>query len=151
MISPELLRRHSFFGFLNESELKVIAMISEEVTFKDGSEILTATQNADHLYFLMSGNGSNFFIVDEREGYKKLYAGEINPGELCGVSALVEPHIYTTSIYANGNVKAIKIDAKSLRAAFDLDTKLGFDFMSALAKALMLRLNDARAQISAAQ
>jgi hypothetical protein len=68
---------------------------------------------------------------------------------LHSVSVLIASHAYTTDIYANG--KAIKIDAKSLRAAFDLDTKLGFDFMSALAKALMLRLNDARAQITAAQ
>lgn len=148
MISPELLRRYPFFSFLNESERKAIAMISDEIEARDGDEILKAGQIADYLYFMTTGNGSNFFIVDEREGYKQLYAGEINPGELFGVSALLEPYTYTTSIHANGEVKAIRIDAKSLRAAFELDNKLGLNFMTALSQALMSRLNDARAQIS---
>lgn len=147
MISPELLRRYPFFGFLEENGLKAVAMISDEVSFKDGEEILAVRQKAEHLFFLMAGNGSNYFIVDEREGYKKLYAGEINPGEIFGISSLIQPYVYTTSVVANGEVKAFKMDAKALRAAFELDSKMGFDFMTAIAQALMTRLNNARAQI----
>jgi CRP-like cAMP-binding protein len=148
MISPEVLRRYPFFGFLDENGLKAVAMIADEVSFKDGEEILTVRQKAEFLYFMVSGNGSNYFIVDEREGYKKLYAGEINPGEIFGVSALIKPYIYTTSIFANGEVKALKINAKALRTAFEMDAKMGFEFMTAVAQALMTRLNDARAQIA---
>lgn len=147
MISPEVLRRYSFFGFLDDSGLKTVAMIANEVKFENGTEILTVKQKAEHLYFMMGGNASNYFIVDERDGYKKLYAGEVSPGEIFGISALIQPHIYTTSVVANGDVLAIKIDAKALRAAFELDAKMGFEFMTAVAQALMTRLNEARAQI----
>jgi CRP-like cAMP-binding protein len=148
MISPELLRRHPFFGFLNDSELKAIAMISEEVTYKDKTVITEPNQPADYLYFLMAGNGSNYFIVDQREGYKELYAGEVNPGEMFGISSLIEPYIHTLSVQANGEVKAIKINAKALREACQADTNLGFHFMKAIAGILMYRLSGAMAQIA---
>lgn len=148
MISPELLRRYSFFSFLNDSELKTIAMLSEEVEYKDGTQIIQSSQTADFLYFLMSGNGSNYFIVDERDGYKELFAGDISPGELFGISSLIEPYINETSVQANGNVKAIKMDGRALREACKKDTVLGFNLMQAIAKTLIGRLSGALAQIA---
>jgi hypothetical protein len=50
------------------------------------------------LYFLMAGNCSNYFIVDERDGFKELYAGDISPGELFGISAVIEPYISTMGV-----------------------------------------------------
>jgi len=149
MISPELLRRYPFFGFLNDSELKAVAMIADEVNYPDGAEVFQADSPAEWLYFLISGNGSNYFALKNPSApYKEVYAGEINPGELFGVSGLLPPHRYTTILRANGDVRAIRMDARALRASFELDSKLGFEFMKALSLTLMQRLQDARAQIA---
>ena len=149
MISPELLRRYPFFGFLTDAEQKALAMMSDEAGFADGEEIFKAGASADYLYFMLSGNASNYFALNNPSApYKEVYAGEINPGELFGVSGLLEPYRYSTILRANGAVKAIRIDARALRAAFELDNKLGFEFMKALSAALMQRLQEARAQIS---
>ena len=147
MISPELLRRYPFFGFLTDAEYKAIALVADEVEFADGAEVFKYRQKAEQIYFLISGYVSNYFIVDH-DGYKELYAGDVNPGELFGISALVEPYVYSTTLRANGDVKAIRIDAKALRASFEVDNRLGFEFMKALSGALMQRLQEARAQMA---
>ena len=40
MISPEILRRYPFFGFMTDAELKAVAMIAEEVSYKEGETLL---------------------------------------------------------------------------------------------------------------
>ncbi len=42
MISPELLRRYPFFGFLGDAQLKAIAMIAEESTYEKDQPIFEA-------------------------------------------------------------------------------------------------------------
>jgi CRP-like cAMP-binding protein len=148
MISPELLRRYPFFGFLSDGELKAIAMIAQEVEHEDGEQIIKPGQPADFLYFLMAGNCSNYFIVDERDGYKELYAGDISPGELFGISAVIEPYISDMGVQANGVVKAIKIDAKPMLTICEADPKLGYRLMRKINQVLMGQLSGAMAQLA---
>lgn len=100
MISPELLRRYPFFGFLNDSQLKSIAMIAEEETHPAGADIFCAGAPASTFYLLMRGSIDLYFDVQEefRPDKKKEYLmGEINPEEPFGISTLIEPYQYTAT------------------------------------------------------
>jgi len=152
MISPEMLRRYPFFNFMNDSELKAVAMIAEEVVFEKGAIIFNAKEPAVMLYFLEDGSATNFYVVENGgTTHKELYIGDINPGELFGISALIEPYVYTATMRADKKCRVIKIAAAALRAVCEVDTNLAYAFMQATAKTVMQRLEDTRVQLAAAQ
>jgi CRP-like cAMP-binding protein len=151
MISPELLRRYPFFGFMGDTQLKAIAMIAEESTYEKGQTIFDANQAANTLYFLEDGSASNYFVVkDNDKPIKELYIGDINPGDIFGISALIEPYIYTAAMRAEKTCRVIKIEASALRALCEVDLKLSCGLQRAVAKATMERLHSTRVQLVAA-
>jgi CRP-like cAMP-binding protein len=154
MISPELLRRFPFFGFMNDAQLKAVAMIAQEMECKIGDNIVNAGTPAASLYFLIEGSASYYYIVtSEHDPYYKqeYYISDFNPGEIFGISALIEPYIYTAAVRAEKPCRIIKIDAPALRALCEVDAKLSCGLMQAVAKSAMERLQHTRVQLIAAK
>jgi len=84
--------------------------------------------------------------------YKKEYfVSDINPGEIFGISALIEPYIYTATLRADKVSRVIQIRAAPLRALCEVDMKLSSGLHHAVAKAAMERLNNTRTQLVAAK
>ncbi len=153
MISPELLRRYPFFGFLNDLQLKAIAMIAEEQAIGQGTVVVREGDRADALYFLMNGGMDLFYTISEEfkpETAKEYFIEEINPGEIFGISALIEPHVLTASARASADSHLIRIQGDALLALFIEDCELGYNFMHQIAKTAMERLHAARLQLAAA-
>jgi len=153
MVSPELLRRYPVFSQLNEDHLISIAMITEEINVPAGDILFEEGQPADYLYLLETGSVDLTFKSEEkfRPETKKVFpVGEINPGELFGISAVLEPYIYTASEHTSQESKALKIDATGVRAMMKDDPGAGYIFMSQVAKAIMERLTYTRIQLAAA-
>lgn len=152
MVSPELLRRYPFFGALNDSQLKAVAMIAEEVVVTPGEHILEVGKVADALYFLIDGNAELFYVVVDKHNQnlrKELYISAINPGEIFGISALIEPYQYTGTVQATGPCHVLKIDAAALRKLCESDVQMAYTVMRQTARAAMERLEDTRVQLAA--
>lgn len=152
MISPELLRRYPFFGFLNDTQLKAVAMIAEEITIKPGESILEVGKPAEALYFLVEGNAELHYVVEDQFDptvRKELYISHINPGEIFGISALIEPYQYTGTIRAVGVCRVLQIEAAALRALCEVDLTMAYGLMRQTARAAMERLGDTRVQLAA--
>ena len=153
MLSPEILRRFPFFSFMNDAQLKAVAMIAEEKDYKNGDSIINAEAPATSLFFLMEGSVANYYIVtSEHDPYYKreYYISDFNPGEIFGISALIEPYIYTAAVRVEQPCKIIKIEASALRALCEVDPKLSSGMMHAIAKAALERLQQTRVQLIAA-
>jgi CRP-like cAMP-binding protein len=154
MISPERLRSFPFFNFMNDAEFKAVAMFAEEKDCEIGDSIIEADTPASSLYFLIEGSAAYYYIVTtEHDPYYKheYYISDFNPGEIFGISALIEPYIYTAAVRVEKACKLIKIDALALRALCEVDAKLRCGLMHAIAKAAMERLQHTRAQLIAAK
>ena len=151
MISPELLRRHPFFGGLKDDELAGIAMIAEECSFPDGGTIFREGERATYLYILTGGTVDLIYEIHRPGGIDTSYVGSINTGEPFGISAFVEPYVFTATGKAHGEVKTIAIDAAALRALSEVDCHLGYTIMRQVAVALAERLNFARVQLAACE
>ncbi len=154
MISPELLRRYPFFGLFGPDHLNAIAMLGEDVTFQTGDIVFETGQPADALYFLIEGCVDlHYIVVDEinTELRKDFFISEINPGEPFGISALIEPYLYTGSVRATCACRVLKFDAAGLRALCEVDPKIAAALMRQTAKAAMSRLHDTRVQLAAAR
>ena len=99
MVSPELLRRYGFLGFMDDAQLKEVSMISEELAVDSGEKLLEEGEPAEALFFLVDGSVEHHYAVyDEVPGGRdSLFVGEVNPGEIFGISSLIDPFKLTTS------------------------------------------------------
>jgi CRP-like cAMP-binding protein len=153
MISPELLRRYPFFSGLSESQLKDIAMISEEKSFEDEEGVFQERNPADALYLLIDGCVDLYYEFSEESKphlYKEFFIGEINPGEPFGISALIEPFRLTSSARTSKPSRMIRINAEALRDLCHEDQNLAYTLTYQAAKIALERLNAARTQLAAA-
>jgi CRP-like cAMP-binding protein len=152
MISTELLRRYSFFAGLEGDELRTVAMLTEEDSRPAGTVLFQEGARADTLYLLMEGGADLFFgVVEEQrpDAFREFNAGEVNPGELLGISALIEPYQYSTTARISCDCKFLTIDAARLRPLLLENPRLGYRFMYQVAKSAMARLGNARVQLAA--
>ena len=85
-------------------------------------------------------------LPDYRQEY---FVGYINPEEIFGISALIEPYYYTATLRADKLCRVIKIDAPALRALCEVDPQLSVGLMKAVARAAMERLDMTRVQLVA--
>ncbi len=152
MISPELLRRFPFFANLSESQLSSLAMIAEEVEFTAGTTIVEECQETDALYLITEGTADIFFTIqdDKTNTIRHFTVGEITIGDPFGISALIEPYQHSSSVKAQTNCKAIKLDAVQLRELVEQDLTLATVLLKQIVKAALDRLNNTRIQLAAA-
>jgi CRP/FNR family cyclic AMP-dependent transcriptional regulator len=154
MLSPELLKRYSFFGGLSEVELKALSNIAEEKTLNKGDLIFEECDTSDKLYLLIEGNVDlSYRSIDEFHSYttppKEFYAGSINPGEVFGVSALIEPYSNNASATASESSRVIVIDAIELRKLLGKDMAMAYHLAKQTVVVLMDRLISLRVQLAA--
>jgi CRP-like cAMP-binding protein len=153
MISIELLRRYPFFGRLGYEQLKSLAMIAEEFKLEDGQVVIEEGKPADALYFLLEGSVALFHPVGSPRldgGNPEVPVCEINPGEVFSISALIEPHVLTSTARCTGVCRVIRLPAADLQSAFAQDPKLECMMIRCVAEAAMGRLNSTRVQLAAA-
>lgn len=154
MISPELLRRFPFFNFMDDAQLKAVAMIAEELTYKKDEVVVEAGKPADRFFFLIDGSVThNAVVTSEHDPYyrKEYFVSDINPGEIFGISALIEPYIFTATLRTDKATRVIQINASALRALCEVDMKLAVGLNRAVARAAMERLQQTRVLLVAAR
>lgn len=154
MVSPELLRRYPFFAFLNDAQLKAIAMISEEAFYDKGEIIFRENEPAEFFHLLLEGCVDLYFTVDTAYApdlSREFLVGEINPGEPFGISALIEPYILTSTARAAAPSRVLKVQAAALRALCDQDRQVGYALIRHAAKVAVERLHFTRVQLVAAR
>lgn len=152
MISPEILRQYPFFSLMDDSQLKALAMIAEDVRFEEDTQVFEKGEQAENFYFLLQGSiGLYYMAADEEFSMDRgMPVGEINPGEPFGISALIEPHVLTATAWASASSRALRFNAPALRALFELDQRLAYALTFKAARSAMERLLSTRIQLAAA-
>lgn len=153
MISTEILRRFPFFHGLDDAQLRAIAMLADENKADAKVSIFEEDSAAGKFYFLVSGN-VDLYIKSEEENdpnsRRDFAVGEVNPGEVFGISALIDPYIYRVSARTAQDCQWIEFDAVGLRTISEIDQRLAYQLTLQVAKALMERLQSTRVQLAAA-
>jgi CRP-like cAMP-binding protein len=139
---------------MEDKQLKAVAMIAEEKKYEDQKDIVENNSPAEKLFFLIEGTASYYYIVtSEHDPYYKqeYFISDFNPGEIFGISALIEPYMFTATVRAEKSCRLIEIDAAALRALCEVDMQLSCGLMRAVAKAAMERLQHTPVQLIAAK
>jgi CRP-like cAMP-binding protein len=154
MVTSELLKRYEFFAGLTEKQLKEVSVIADEKIFEPDAVIIEECSQADKLYLLIDGNVDlSYLAIDEMHIYtappKEFYAGSINPGEVFGISALIEPYTYNATAKAAERAQVIEMDAQELKKLLEQDLQFAYNLTRQTVKVLMERLIDLRVQLAA--
>lgn len=152
MISPESLRRYPFFGAFDEQTLKAVAMLADEEALGDGQLVYESGEPAGTAFLLADGCVETYLVVEDPDTpgrHKKFYLGDVNPGELFGISALVEPYQHTTTTRVSGRARVIHLNAEGLRRLAEENPRMGFLLMQQVAKSALERLHNTRIELAA--
>ena len=153
MISPEDLRRYPFYSFMSADQLHEVAKITDEIRVKKGEILFNIGDKADALYLLMDGGiDLHYTTADDLEPaqQKEFIVGNIHPGELVGISAVIDPFQYTASAVVVNDSRLLKTDGDALRDLCKKDPKLSCGLQTMVTKATMERLHATRKQLAIA-
>jgi CRP/FNR family cyclic AMP-dependent transcriptional regulator len=154
MVSPEILRRYPTFAYLDSDQLREVAMISEVVERDVHDTIFEAGEPAEYLYLLLDGSVDLHYVVapgNKNHGQRKDFmVGTINPGEILGISALIEPYKLTSAAMTTLPCKLVRVSAVELRELCAKDVSLSCSLQRAVARATMERLHATRILLAAA-
>ena len=151
MISPELLRRYPFFALLTDEQLKAIAIIANETSYPKETLLLKENTTANKLILLLEGDVDLIFSGGGEGAISNALVGSIAPGEMLGVSSLIEPYTYISSARATVPVKVVEIDGAAVRALMQVDKLLGYALMRNVAAAVLERLKYTQVELAAAR
>jgi CRP/FNR family transcriptional regulator, cyclic AMP receptor protein len=151
MVSPELLRRYPFFASLDEHQLEAIAMITQEKKYPKGALLVKENTDATCLALLVEGDIDLIFSGGGEGAIANALVGSIAPGEVYGVSSLIEPYRYTATARATMPVKVIELDGLALRSLVEKDSGMGCTMMRNVAIAVLERLRYTQVELAAAR
>jgi CRP-like cAMP-binding protein len=151
MVSIEILRHYQFFNHLTQDQLKAVAMISELESHAKGAIVAREDAVANKLYLLLEGDVDLIFSGGGEDAIINALVGTIAPGEVFGVSSLIEPYQFISSVRAAMPIEVIAIDSIALRALFQIDTKLGYSFMCNISSAVLGRLKFTQMELAVAR
>jgi CRP/FNR family cyclic AMP-dependent transcriptional regulator len=151
MVSTEVLRRNPFFALLTEDQLKALAMIAEEKTYPKDTLLLKENMPASKLILLLDGDVDLIYSGGGEGAISNALVGSIAPGEMLGVSSLIEPYVFISSARATVPVKVVELDGAAIRALMHLDHLLGYTMMKNIASAVLERLKYTQVELAAAR
>ena len=151
MISSETLRRFPFFAQLGDEQLKAISMVSDEKTYPKDSLLVKEDNPANKLFVLLEGDVDLVYSGGGEGAISNALVGTIAPGEMLGVSSLIEPYTYISSARATMPVKVVEIDGAAVRALIQVDKMMGFVLMKNVAAAVLERLKYTQVELAAAR
>jgi CRP-like cAMP-binding protein len=151
MISVELLRRYPFFALLTDDQLKAIAMVAEEKTYPKEALLVKENTPATKLILLLEGDVDLIYSGGGEGAITNALVGSIAPGEMLGVSSIIEPYIYISSARATIPTKVVEMDGAAVRALMQVDKLLGYALMRNVATAVLERLKYTQVELAAAR
>ena len=142
MVTIDLLKKNRFFNVFSDEQLKQLAEIAEEVSYRAGAQIYKKGEPAGCFYLVEEGK--IILIMDVNVGPMKppmqVTVDFVASGEVMGWSAVVEPNVYTLGARCIENSKIIAFNAVKMRELIQGEASLGLKFMQATAKVIASRL-----------
>ena len=147
MISPEVLRRYSYFAGADDEILSELAVHSQEQNFSPGQYLFKEGEPAEKIYIIIKGE----VAISLQLGDGSIQEVDVMvAGDIVGWSALLQPSNYKAHAIANRQTQAIALDAKRLIGFCRENHEFGYQIMCELIRSLGHRLSHAWIQLAAA-
>lgn len=133
-----------FASELSDHARRGLAELGELRRYEAGEEVTREGDEATELGVVLAGRLALRMLVPERGMVTIL---TVEPGDIYGWSAIVPPHVATSSAVAAEATDAIAFDGARLRAALDRDPLLAAALYPRVLAALARRLTATRLQL----
>ncbi len=130
-------------GLAPETQVR-LARLARHYEASAGTRLLGEGELTTELSIVVSGRVTLRTLVPERGAVPIL---TVEPGDIFGWSAIVEPFRATSTVVAQGPVDVLALEASGLRAALASDCTLASALYPRLLQALSRRLNATRLQL----
>ncbi|MGF1472443.1 MAG: Crp/Fnr family transcriptional regulator [Rubrobacteraceae bacterium] len=132
----------SFFGPLPSWARERLAITAEEITLEPGEFAVHQHDEADSVYFLLSG-GVQFLL--RFEGVDDLLVGTTDePGALISWSVFRAPYRNTASVRCETTCRLLKVPGAAFEEIFAEDPRLHYEILGQTAAVVADRLKKAR-------
>ncbi|MGO9136348.1 MAG: Crp/Fnr family transcriptional regulator [Syntrophales bacterium] len=142
MVSVDILKGFKFFHSFSDEQIKKLADIATEESYRAGSQLWKKGDPAQNLYLLEGGK--IILVMDTYMGTARppmqVTVDIVTKGDAMGWSAVIEPYVYTLGARCIDDSKAIVFDGAKLRELLNEDAALGYKFMQATARVIAIRL-----------
>jgi CRP-like cAMP-binding protein len=143
MVSADILKGYTFFKGFTDEQIKKLADIATQESYKADFMLWKKGDTAKSLYFLEGGNVVLFLDAYRGTTMPPLWVSIalIKKGDVMGWSSVIKPYVYTLGARCIDDTKAIVFEGAKLRKLLNRDSKLAHKFMHATAKVIATRLN----------
>jgi signal transduction histidine kinase len=133
-VTAERLRRSEIFGDLADVDLIAVAEFCREEAYPEGSTVLAEGAPAEDLFVIERGKLAleKKIQIGRHSTPRNATIGYVEPGEVAGFSALVAPHIYSTSAMCIEPTRVVRIDGAALRAYLHDHPAVGYTVLNTL-------------------
>ncbi|GAB4525103.1 MAG: hypothetical protein Fur0018_09260 [Anaerolineales bacterium] len=152
MVSPEVLRRFPFFRQFNSEQLKILAMMAEEISLDRGKSLFLRGKPADALYLLLEGDVELYDEASDAlnpSANKSFFVGHVPAGEVLGMSAVIPPYRLTATARAASACRLIRFDGPRLREAMRAECAFAAALLVPIAQVALERLEASRTLLAA--
>ncbi len=126
-------------------------MIAEEKTYPKDTLLVKENMPANKLILLLEGDVDLIYSGGGEGAVVNALVGSIAPGEMLGVSSIIEPYVYISSARSTTPVKVVEIDGPAIRALMQVDKLMGYALMRNVAAAVLERLKYTQVELAAAR
>jgi len=126
-------------------------MIAEEKTYPKDTLLVKENMPANKLILLLEGDVDLIYSGGGEGAVVNALVGSIAPGEMLGVSSIIEPYVYISSARSTTPVKVVEIDSPAIRALMQVDKLMGYALMRNVAAAVLERLKYTQVELAAAR
>ena len=138
---PEIVAMHPLLSDLPGDVADAISGFTTTVDFGGGRLLIAEGEPADALYLIRRGHVG---LESTQFGSGRICIETLAPGAALGWSWLFPPYRWHLDARAIGPVRAIAVDAKSLRILAERDRDFGYALMSRVSALLLERLQATR-------
>jgi CRP-like cAMP-binding protein len=138
------LRQYELFANLRSDQLRAVVPFVEPQCFYPDQILCQEGQPAETFYLLVDGNVEVLYAIAE-EGPARV--DKLTAGNLIGCSALVPPHVYTSTARTLTEVEVLAVDVAGLRGLSEKDPRLVVDVQQHIIRCLLEHIVDMRLKI----
>ena len=146
MVEPQIIAKFANFSDFTDDEIKALAILANEEHYEPGQFVFREGDEANKMYLLLQGQ-IEMLMNNNGAGTHQAVVMTVQPGEIFGWSALVEPYRLTASARCATRVRVVAIAAPGLRALMAVSCALGFRLMQRACQVSSARLGATRVQL----
>ena len=157
MISPEMIRRYSFFAGLSSENIVALAKCAKELSVSEGYSFFNEGEELTQFFLVVEGAVGIYIQIPDRDVpqlksnhitgdliMKDVLVSTIGTGNIFAWSALIPPHFTTAGAKTLTDCKVISFDFSQIAEEMEKDPQFGLLMVQKAAQVIRERLRDFR-------